>query len=182
MRFPCEASSMDLIGQLTQQLGLAPDTAKAASGSVFQLIQQHAPAGAFQQLLGSAPEVAGWMDRAQSAAPAAGGGGLGGMLGGGGGGGLGGMLGAAAGALGGAGGAAGQMAALTGSLGRFGISPEMAMKVLPLALQFIQSKVGPGGAQALASGMPLLQQFLQGGGGGGPPQGGGLGGALGKLF
>jgi type VI secretion system secreted protein VgrG len=170
---------MDLIGQLTQQLGLEPDTAQAASGSVFQLIQQHAPAGAFQQLLGAAPEVTGWMDKSRSAAPAAGGGGLGGMLGGGGGGGLGGLMGAAAGALGGAGGATGQMAALTGALGRFGISPDVAMKVLPLALQFIQSKVGPGGAQALAAGMPLLQQFLAGGGQQG---GGGLGGALGKLF
>ncbi|MBF5046295.1 hypothetical protein FGE12_28015 [Aggregicoccus sp. 17bor-14] len=174
---------MDLIGQLTQQLGLAPDTAQAASGSLFSLIQQHAPAGAFQQLLGAAPEVAGWMSRAQGAGavPPASSGGLG-ALGGGSSGGLSGMLGAAAGSmLGGAGGgAATQMAALTGMLGRFGVSPEMAMKVLPLALQFVQSKLGPQGTQQLVSGMPLLQQLLQGGGAQG--QGGGLGGMLGKLF
>jgi hypothetical protein len=164
---------MDLIGQLTQQLGLKPDTAQAASGSVFQLLQQHAPAGAFQQLLDKAPEVSGWMSKAQGpagAAPAPAGSG-----------GLGGMLGAAAGMLGGAGGeAAGQLGALTGMLGRFGLSPEMATKVLPLVLQFVQSKLGTQGTQQLASGMPLLQQFLQGGGA--QEGGGGLGGMLGKLF
>jgi hypothetical protein len=209
---------MDLIGQLTQQLGIPQDAAQGAAGALFQLIGQQAPQGPFQQLMGQTPEAQGWMAKAQALAggsaggapggAAAGAGGglggmLGGMLGGGGGGGgmggggglgggmgggLGGMLGAAAGMLGGAGGSAGQVAALAGILGRFGISPELAVKVVPLVLMFIQSKLGAGGTQQLAAGVPLLQHFLTqgsnpgGSGGGSPGEGGGLGGMLGKLF
>ncbi|HEX8702485.1 MAG TPA: DUF2780 domain-containing protein [Myxococcaceae bacterium] len=179
---------MDLIGQLTQQLGVNPQQAQGLAGSVLGMIQgtvkEKLGDGAASQMAQAVPEMQGWQQTAQAAPGAGDGGGLmgalGGMLGGGsgstgGGGGLGGML----GALGGAASQAGEVAALVSLAHRFNIDASKATLVAPIVLNFLKSRLDPGLVSKILSVVPMLAGS---GGQGGPSGGGGLGGALGGLL
>lgn len=177
---------MDLIGQLSQQLGVNGMQAQGLAGSLLKLVQ-----GTVQEKLGpdaasqmgqAIPEMETWQQApsttsAPQTAPDAGGG-LMGALGGlmsGQEGGTGGML----SALGGAMGQAGDVAAVASLLGRFNIDASKASLVAPLLLNFLKSRLDPTLVSRILSVVPLLAGA---GGGGNTPGGGGLGVLLGGLM
>jgi hypothetical protein len=183
---------MDLIGQLTQQLGVNPQQAQGLAGSVLGLVQ-----GAVKEKLGDAaagqvaqavPELGSWQQAAQAQAPAGDAGGglmgaLGGLMGGssspgGAGGGLGGML----GALGGAASQAGEIAALVSLAQRFNIDASKVTLIAPIVLNFLKSRLDPGLVSKILAVVPMLAGGGGGGGSGTPGGSGGLGGVLGGLL
>ncbi|QAT83608.1 hypothetical protein EJ065_2022 [Corallococcus coralloides] len=170
---------MDLIGQLSQQLGVDGTQAQGLAGSLLKLVQgtvqEKVGPDAARQMDQAIPEMQGWQQQAQ--APAGDGGGLmgalGGMLGGAGGGGGGGLM----GALGGAAAHAGEVAGVVAILQRFNLDTSKATLVAPLLLNFLKSRLDPGLVGKILAVMPMLA-----GGGGGPQGGGGLGGMLGGIL
>ncbi|WP_224245044.1 DUF2780 domain-containing protein [Hyalangium gracile] len=177
---------MDLIGQLSQQLGVNPQQAQGLAGSVLGLIQgtvkEKLGADAAGQVAGAVPELQGWQQAAQAQAPAADAGGglmgaLGGLMGGGS---SSGGLGGALGALGGAVSQAGEVAALVSLAQRFNIDASKATLIAPIVLNFLKSRLDPGLVSKILAVVPMLAGAS--GGGSGTPGGGGLGGALGGLL
>jgi len=183
---------MDLIGQLSQQLGVDSSQAQGLAGSLLKMVQHtvtdRVGADAAAQMNNAIPEMQGWQQAAAPAAPAnpSGGGGgmmgaLGGLLGGGqgasgsGGGGLGGML----GGLGGMAAQAGEVAGIVALLQRFNIDGGKAALVAPLLLNFLKSRLDPALLGRILPALPMLANL---GGGGGTSGGGGLGGMLGGLL
>ncbi|MGE6757484.1 DUF2780 domain-containing protein [Corallococcus interemptor] len=175
---------MDLIGQLSQQLGVDGTQAQGLAGSLLKLVQgtvqEKVGPDAARQMDQAIPEMQGWQQQAQARAPAGDGGGLmgalGGMLGGAGGGGGGGGL---MGALGGAAAHAGEVAGVVAILQRFNLDAGKATLVAPILLNFLKSRLDPGLVGKILAVVPLLSG---GSGGGGPQGGGGLGGMLGGLL
>ncbi|WP_304986226.1 DUF2780 domain-containing protein [Corallococcus sp. CA031C] len=171
---------MDLIGQLSQQLGVDGTQAQGLAGSLLKMVQgtvqEKVGPDAAKQMEQSIPEMQGWQQQAQAQAPAADGGGLmgalGGLMGGGGGGG-GGLM----GALGGAAAHAGEVAGVVAILQRFNLDAGKAALVAPLLLDFLKSRLDPGLVGKILAVAPMLA-----GGGSGPQGGGGLGGMLGGLL
>jgi hypothetical protein len=162
---------MDLIHNVTTALGIDATSATSAVGSVFQMLKQQAPADAFAEVEAKVPEAKSWIAAAPPTGEAAGGGGLGGLLGG------------AAGALGGLGGlgeslaqGAGPVAGLVATLGKLGIGSEGLGKLVPLVLQFVQSRAGEGLVGRLMSAAPALAQLVSKSGGSPLAGLGGLGG------
>jgi hypothetical protein len=187
---------MDLIGQLSQQLGVDSQQAQGLAGSLLKLVQgtvkEKMGGDAADQMGKAIPEMHGWEQAAATQAPqpeSGGGGGLmgalGGLMGGGQGqsGGGGGLMGALGGALGGQ---AGEMAGVVALLQRFNLDAGKASLVAPLLLNFLKSRLDPKLVSGILAVMPMLAN-LGGGGGGGSPGGGsqgggGLGGILGGLI
>lgn len=174
---------MDLIGQLSQQLGVDGTQAQGVAGSLLKLVQgtvkEKLGPDAADQLGRSIPEMDTWQRAAAPQAEPAGGGGLMGALGGlmgGQEGGAGGML----SALGGAAAQAGEVAAVVSLLGRFNIDASKAALVAPLLLDFLKSRLDPGLVSKVLAVVPMLAGAA--GGGGNTPGGGGLGGVLGGLL
>ncbi|MBZ4329894.1 DUF2780 domain-containing protein [Corallococcus interemptor] len=174
---------MDLIGQLSQQLGVDGTQAQGLAGSLLKLVQgtvqEKVGPDAARQMDQAIPELQGWQQQAAAQAPSGDGGGLmgalGGMLGGAGGGGGGGLM----GALGGAAAHAGEVAGVVAILQRFNLDASKATLVAPLLLDFLKSRLDPGLVGKILAVVPLL---AGGSGGGGPQGGGGLGGMLGGLL
>lgn len=180
---------MDLIGQLSQQLGVNGTQAQGVAGSLLKLVQgtvkEKLGPDAANQMGSAIPEMDSWQQAAPAPRTAPGGGGLMGALGGlvggndgGGGGGGGGGMGAMLGALGGAAAQAGEVAAVVSLLGRFDIDASKASLVAPLLLNFLKSRLDPGLVGKILAVVPMLA----GGGGNTPGGGGGLGGMLGGLM
>lgn len=178
---------MDLIGQLSQQLGVDSSQAQGLAGSLLKMVQHtvtdRVGPDAAAQMDQAIPEMQGWQQAAAPASPPGGGGmmgALGGMLGGGqgasGGGGLGGML----GGLGGMAAQAGEVAGIVALLQRFNIDGGKATLVAPLLLNFLKSRLDPALLGRILPALPMLANL--GGGSGGTPGGGGLGGVLGGLL
>jgi hypothetical protein len=128
---------MELLQQLTQQLGVNEDQARGGAGMIFKLAQDKL-GGDFKQVADVVPG----MDSMLSAAP-----GAGGLSGG-----LGGALGALSGALGG--GKLGALASLAGGFSKLGLDAGMVGKFLPVVLSFVKDKGGDGV-------MGLLQKVLK---------------------
>ncbi len=185
---------MDLIGQLSQQLGVDSHQAQGLAGSLLKLVQgtvkEKMGPDAADQMGKAIPEMHGWEQAGAAQAPqgqSSGGGGLmgalGGLMGGGQGhSGGGGLMGALGGALGGQ---AGEMAGVVALLQRFNLDAGKASLVAPLLLNFLKSRLDPKLVSGILAVMPMLAN-LGGGGGGGSPGGGsqgggGLGGILGGL-
>lgn len=174
---------MDLIGQLSQQLGVDGTQAQGLAGSLLKLVQgtvqEKVGPDAAHQMEQAIPEMQGWQQQAAAQAPAGDGGGLmgalGGMLGGAGGGG-GGLM----GALGGAAAHAGEVAGVVAILQRFNLDAGKATLVAPLLLNFLKSRLDPNLVGKILAVVPLLAGGSTGGGS--PQGGGGLGGMLGGLL
>jgi hypothetical protein len=179
---------MDLISAISSSLGVDERTAQGAVGSVLGFIRESAPSDAFAAVSEKVPEASDWM----ALAPAPGGtgvgvGGLGEILGGGGGGGggLGDILGgvvsslglgrdSAGGAQSGGGGGAAQgggggllgglagLASVLASLSKLGLNAESLGKLLPLVLQFLQSRLGQRQSAQLISSVPALSKLAGG--------------------
>lgn len=159
---------MDLIAALTSQLGIDADKAQglagAALGALQQQVSQKLGGADAAALAGQVPEVGQW--KAQAEALSAGGGGAGGLLG------------VASGLLGsgpGGGGAASgfDLASLIQLATKAGVGPAAAKQLLPLVLQFLQTRLDP----ALLSRITAAVPALSGGG-----NKGGLLGALGGIL
>jgi hypothetical protein len=163
---------MDLIAALSSQLGIDGDKAQglagAALGSLQQQVAQKLSGGDASAIAAQIPEIEQWKAKAAALSSD------GGSLGGGGGllGGVGGLLGAASGLLGG-GGSGFDVAALVQLAAKSGVGPAAAKQLLPLVLQFLQSRLDPGLLSKIVAAVPALS-------GGGNK--GGLLGALGGIL
>ena len=115
---------MELIQQLTQNLGVDENQAKGGAGLIFKLAQEKLNDGEFAQLASAVPAVSNLIGEAPQP-----------------GGGIAGALGGLAGAVGG-GGQLANMAALAGGFGQLGLNPSMASKFVPIILSFVQSQGG----------------------------------------
>ena len=164
---------------LSGVLKLDQTKAESAAGGILGVMRQYAPEGALEPFFDRAPEAQGWVAQAapllQRITQGADAGGLLGSVGtlfGGGAQGAGGILQGSA--------AVQQVLKVVESLG---VPPELAVKAVPMVLQFVQEKLGSDGFRALSEQVPLLSQLGalghdDGGGGGGGPLGGLLGGLL----
>lgn len=185
---------MDLIGALSQQLGVDSNQAQGLAGGLLGVVQAQVKDklgdGAAQQLSAAVPELAGWQQAAQAApAPSTGGdmlGALTGALGGQGGG----VLGALGGLVGGSAGQAlqqaGDVAAVAGVLQRFNLGADKAALVAPLLLNFLKSKLDPALVSKVVGALPMLAGLVGGAGaapsGAAPAAGGGAAGLLSGLL
>ena len=118
---------MELIGLLTQGLGVNEDQAKGGAGLIFQLAKQQLGDGDFAQVADAIPGL----DDLLGAAPQE----ETGMMG---------AIGGLAGALG-SGGSLGTLAGLTslaGGFGQLGLQPDMIGQFLPIILSFVQNQGG----------------------------------------
>lgn len=111
---------MELIKQLTDNLGVTDDQAKGGAGMIFKLAKEKL-GGDFSQVANAVPG----MDDMLSAAGSNGGGG---------------MLGSVTSALGGGG--LGNLAGLVGGFSKMGLDGDMVGKFVPIILSFVQAKGG----------------------------------------
>lgn len=116
--------NMELIQQLTQNLGIEEEQAKGGAGLIFQMAQQKLGDGEFSQVASAIPGVSDLL----GAAPQPGAG-------------LAGAIGGLAGAFGGGGNVA-NLAALAGGFTQLGINPGMVGKFVPIILSFAQNQGG----------------------------------------
>lgn len=122
---------MDLIGQLTSQLGVSQQQAQGGAGLLFNLAKERLGSGDF----GKIAEHVDGIDSMMSAAPDTGGAG-GGMLG---------MLGGLASQFGGGKMAElGDLAELAGGFKQLNLDPGMVQQFLPVVVGFLQDKGGAG--------------------------------------
>ena len=115
----------ELIDTLTKKLGVSGAQAEGGAAVLFKAAKDKLGGEEFGKLLGGVPGLTDLMKKA----PAAGGGGLGGLLGG------------LAGAMGGN---AGLISTIVGGFGKLGLKAEDAKKFVPVILDFLRTKVGPG--------------------------------------
>ena len=166
-----KVNPMDLINQLSSQLGVDPAQAQALAGSVLggvrgQVAEQMGEDAA-GQLDAQVPELDGWQEQAEAAVggDSAAGGLLGGLAGG--------LLGAAGGEE------AKQAAQFAALLGNFGIDGTKAALIGPIALSFLKERMPAEWVQGALAIAPMLS-------GGSDAAGGGLAGAamgaLGGMF
>jgi hypothetical protein len=158
---------MDLIAALSSGLGIDVGKARGVAGGALGLLEdqvsQKLGASQANELRASIPELADWRaeGEALAARPA------------------GGLLQAAGGLLGGAGllgGTSGlDVAALIQLAGKAGVPARAAQSLLPLLLQFLQSRLSPELLDQIARVVPALKS-------GGSRGGGGLLGALGSIL
>ena len=115
---------MELIQQLTQNLGVDDNQAKGGAGLIFKMAQEKLGDSEFTQLVSAVPAVSNLIGEAPTV-----------------GGGLAGAIGGLTGAMGG-GGQLANMAALAGGFSQLGLNPGMATKFVPIILSFVQSEGG----------------------------------------
>ncbi len=159
---------MDMIGQLTSQLGIETPKAEAGVGVLLTAIKEQAPASDSQGLFAALPESSTWMSKAASLSSGASSGSSG----------LGSIAGALGGGLGKMTGQAAGLASIVSLLGKLGIDAGTAAKFVPMALKLMQSKAGPGVFGKISGSVPFVSEAL---GAGGASAAGGLGAMLGKL-
>ena len=121
---------MELIDQLTKNLGVSETQAKGGAGLIFKQAKEKLSGADFSKVSAAVPGV----NSLISAAPASGGGAPGGL----------GDLGSMIPGLGGAAGGLGSMAGLAGGFSKLGLDSGMIGKFIPIILSFVQSKGGEG--------------------------------------
>jgi hypothetical protein len=119
-----EENVMELLNQLTQNLGVTEEQAKGGAGLLFDLAKEKLGAGDFGQITDAVPGIG----ELAGAAPKSGG--------------LGGAIGGLASALGGSAGKLGDLASLAGGFKNLGLDTNMIGKFIPIILSFVQSKGG----------------------------------------
>ena len=112
--------SPELVGMLTNQLGVTQDQATGGAGALFGLAKSRLKPEEFSQVSDAVPGMDGFLQ----AAPKQGGG-------------------SALGSLGSAlSGESGGLSSIVGAFGSLGLSPDMVSKFIPIITQFVQSKGG----------------------------------------
>ena len=128
----------ELVGQLTNQLGITPEQATGGAGAIFGLVKSKVSTEEFSKIASAVPGMSGFL----KAAPAAGNGAAQSSSQG------------VSSALGSAGsmvpGGAGGLASLAGSFQSLGLSPSMVNKFAPILQNYIGGKGGPGAASLFA--------------------------------
>lgn len=122
---------LELINQLTSQLGVNNDQAQSGAGAIFKAVQQNLSGDDFGKLTGALPGLADLIGKAPATNTA--------------GGGLASMAGSALSAFGGGDSALGKMAGLAQVAGQFkslGLNADMVTKFLPIVMSFAQSQGG----------------------------------------
>jgi hypothetical protein len=114
----------ELISSLVSQLGVTQDQAQGGAGAIFKAAQDRLGHGQFEHLLGGVPGVKDLLVHAPTTRS-------GGMLGG---------LASMAAKVGG--GDMAQAMQLLNTFNSLGLNKEMAMKFVPVVLQFLESKGG----------------------------------------
>jgi hypothetical protein len=122
---------MELIDQLTKNLGVSETQAKGGAGLLLQQAKEKLSGADFSKVSSAIPGI----DSLIGAAPTGGSGALGGL------GGLG-DLGSMIPGLGGASGGLSSMAGLAGGFSKLGLDMGMIGKFIPVILSFVQSKGG----------------------------------------
>ena len=117
------SASPELVGQLTQQLGVTPTQAAGGAGALLGLAKTKLKPEEFSQVSSAIPGT----DALLKAAPVPKGA-------------LGGMLGSSG---------IGGLASLAGSFKELGLSPDMAGKMVPVLGKFVESKGSAGAAKLL---------------------------------
>jgi hypothetical protein len=153
---------MDIVNTVASTLNIDSGSAQGAIGGVLKLLKDKAPPEAFSAVEEQVPETSKWIVAAAST-PGDGGG-------------LGSLLGSALGGLGGSLGGLGELAGLAGTLSKFGLDAGAMGKLVPLVMQFLQSKVGAAVLAQLVAHVPALAKLGGGGAGAGESPLGGLGG------
>lgn len=115
---------MELIDQLTKNLGVSETQAKGGAGLLFKLAKNKLGGADFSKVSEAVPGV----NNLINAAPATGGGALG-------------VLGKL---IPGIGGKVGSLAGLAGGFSKLGLNSSMIGKFVPIILSFVQSKGGDG--------------------------------------
>lgn len=115
---------MDLLKQLTEQLGVSEDQAKGGAGLIFKMAKEKLSGSEFSQVTDAVPEAEPMM----AAAPAGGGGGM-----------LGGLLSKI-----GLGGKLGSMATIIAGFKKLGIGSDKIQGFIQTILKFVQEKGGDG--------------------------------------
>lgn len=150
---------MDLIAQLSSQLGIPADAAKAVAGAAFSGAEEALPEEHSNKLQNQIPELTDWKSAASSLlsgasdAPAAASdtnaaaSGLGGLLGSS-------AMSSLAGAVGGE--SAQQQLAIVGALSKLGIDPSKAALIGPIVLDFAKERLDEATVNQLMSALPLL--------------------------
>ncbi|MET0413854.1 MAG: hypothetical protein ABW217_21270 [Polyangiaceae bacterium] len=156
---------MDLIATLSSQLGIDAGSDKGLAGSALGMLEQQVSQklgdGDASALRAQLPELSEWKGAVEGASTGGGG-----------------LLGAAGGLLGGVlggGGAGFDVGSLIQMATKFNVGPGAVQALVPIVLQFLQSRLEPGLLQRILSAVPALT------GAKGKP-GGGLAGALGGLL
>ena len=156
---------MDLIAELTSQLGMPEGQAKGLAGSLFGMLKEQVAdkvgAPEAEELAANVPEIEDWAasgDSATDAGEAEGG-----------------LMGLAGSLLGGSSGGGLDIGSLIALAGKFNLDAGTAKSLLPIALQFLKGRLPAPLLEKIAGAIPLL-------GGGNSSGAGGLAGALGKLF
>jgi len=119
---------MELIGLLTQGLGVKEEQAKGGAGLIFQLAKQQLGDGDFSKVANAVPGLDGLLGAAPQESS--------GVLG---------AIGGLAGALGGGGGSLGKLAglaSLAGGFGQLGLKPDMIGQFVPIILSFVKNQGG----------------------------------------
>jgi len=114
---------MDLIQNLTSQLGISGDQAKGGAGLIFDLVKSQLSGDEFSQVASAVPEVNEMVPaKAKS--------------------GIGGTIGKLASSLTGGNSGLGSLASLAGGFTDLGLDSGMVGKFVPIVLSFLQSKGG----------------------------------------
>lgn len=154
---------MDLLEGISAQLGLEPDKAAGLAGTVLGMVKTQVAEKLGQaeaeELEAQVPELGQWKGQAPAEPSEA----DGGLLGG-----LGSLLGSGQSSGGGL-----DLGALLGVVGKFDLGADDAQKLIPLVMQFLQSRLSGSLMGKILEAVPLLK---------GAQGGGGIAGALGSLL
>ncbi len=118
---------MELIGELTKNLGVSETQAKGGAGLIFNLAKDKLGSDDFSKVSSAVPGI----DEMMGTAPASKGGALG-------------ALGGLASGCGGKTGGLGALASLAGGFSKLGMDGSMVGKFAPVILSFVKSKGGDG--------------------------------------
>jgi len=127
-----KSPSPELVGRLAEQLSITPEQAVGGSGALFGLAKTKLKPEDFGKVADAVPGMDGLLKAAPKPKQE---------------GGASGMLGAVSGMLPGK---AGALASVAGSFKELGLSPNMAVKFVPIMTQFVKLKGGTGVSNLLA--------------------------------
>jgi len=118
-----KSSSAGLISQLTKGLSITPTQARGGAGALFSLAKSRLSAGEFSKVAAAVPGMSGLLKAAPAVGQPS-------------------ELSSLEGSLPGGLGGLGTMASAAGSFHKLGLSPEMAMKFLPVMMKYVESRGG----------------------------------------
>ena len=118
-----KGSSSALIGQLTKELSISSTQARGGAGALFSLAKTRLSADEFSKVAAAVPGMSSLLKAAPAAGEPS-------------------ELSSLESSLPGGMGSLGTMAAAAGSFHKLGLSPEMAMKFLPVMMKYVESRGG----------------------------------------